>query len=143
MVRVQEETVIHIDIPAAHQHLHVLGAAIRSMLERIGGPDDLARLVYSVELAVHETCVNIVEHAYGDEPGRIQVALTLRHNPQQIIIDVRDSGRSFNLSEVRAPDLDQVQTRGYGLFLVGELMDEISYQPDADGNHWRLVKNMV
>lgn len=143
MVRAQEDTVIYIDIPAAHQHLNVLGAAIRAMLERIGRPDDLARLAYSVELAVHETCVNIVEHAYGDEPGRIRVALTLRHDPQQIIVDVRDSGRSFDLSQVRAPDLDQVQTRGYGLFLVGELMDEISYRPHADGNHWRLVKKMV
>lgn len=143
MAEQKEETVIHIDIPAAHQYLNVLGAAIQALLERVGGLDERARLVYSVELAVHETCVNIVQHAYRDHPGRIQVSLSLTGEPQRLVVDVLDHGRSFDFSQVTAPDLDQVQTHGYGLFLVGELMDEISYQPDANGNHWRLVKTMA
>jgi serine/threonine-protein kinase RsbW len=113
------------------------------MLARAGNLEDEARLVYSVELALHETCVNIIQHAYRDRPGRIQVALTLRHDPPQLIVDVRDSGSSFDLSAVNAPDLEQVQTHGYGLFLMAELMDEISYQQEAGGNHWRLVKNLA
>lgn len=143
MANGDQDTVIRLDIPAAHQYLNILGAAIQALLSRVPGLENRARFIYSVELAVHETCTNIVEHAYDDTTGRIQVTMTMHPEPRELIVDVHDKGRSFDLSQVRTPDLDQVQTHGYGLFLVQELMDEISYQPEDGGNHWRLVKHMA
>jgi serine/threonine-protein kinase RsbW len=100
-------------------------------------------LVYNVQLAAQEIYTNITTHAYAEQSeGRISVTLTLEHPPRRLIIDLRDTGLSFKPSDVPAPNLDVVQTQGYGLFLTRQLMDEVNYYPQNGNNRWRLVKNL-
>lgn len=138
----EQEPTIRLSIPAAFRYLNIVGEAIRALLGRTVEADEASGLINSVELAVHETCTNIVRHAYGNEDGRIEVALTLVGDPPQIVVDTYDSGRSFDVVEVREPDLDAVQDSGYGLFLVRSLMDDVSYHAGDEGNHWHLVKRL-
>lgn len=138
----EQEPTIRVSIPAAFQYLNVVGEAIRALLERAIESDTQAELINSVELAVHETCTNIVKHAYSGDDGRIEVTLTLADDPRRVIVDTRDTGRSFDLFQVRAPDLEAVQERGYGLFLIQNLMDDVNYRANDNGNHWRLVKRI-
>jgi serine/threonine-protein kinase RsbW len=94
-----------------------------------------------VQLAAHEVCTNIVEHAYAGNPdGCIAITLTLHPDPPQMTIDFRDTGRTFDLACVPTPNLDEMRERGYGLFLIYNLMDTVEYTPHAEGNHWHLVK---
>lgn len=137
-----QEPTIRLSIPAAFRYLAIVGEAIRALLERSVEADKEPGLINSVELAVHETCTNIVRHAYSNDGGRIEVALTLVEDPLQIIVDTYDSGHSFDVVEVREPDLDAVQDSGYGLFLVRSLMDDVSYHAGDEGNHWHLVKRL-
>ncbi|MCB8987612.1 MAG: ATP-binding protein [Ardenticatenaceae bacterium] len=111
------------------------------MLDREQALKEQDSLFYNIELAVHEACTNIVEHAYAGISGRIEIAFTLSEEHRQFIIELRDRGQSFNLADVQSPDLEQPQTSGYGLFLVHQLMDEVSYFPEPGNNRWRLVKN--
>lgn len=143
MAETEDETTVWVDIPAAFQYLNVVGEAIKALLQRAVDVENQAEFVNSVELAVHETCTNIIKHAYAGERGRIEVALTISENPRRVIVDTHDSGRSFDLSQVQQPDLDVVQERGYGLFLIRQLMDEVSYQANESQNHWRLVKHIA
>jgi serine/threonine-protein kinase RsbW len=138
----EQEPTIQLSIPAAFRYLNIVGEAIRALLERTVEADKESGLINSVELAVHETCTNIVRHAYGNEGGRIEVALTLVGDPLQVVVDTYDSGRAFDVVEVREPDLDAVQDSGYGLFLVRSLMDDVSYHASDDGNRWHLVKRL-
>ncbi|MBK6325819.1 MAG: ATP-binding protein [Chloroflexi bacterium] len=112
------------------------------MLDREQGLPGQESLFYNIELAVHEACTNIVEHAYAGISGRIDIAFTLDESLRQFIIELNDRGQSFSLSDVVAPDLSQPQTSGYGLFLVNQLMDEVTYFPQQGNNRWRLVKNI-
>jgi serine/threonine-protein kinase RsbW len=143
MAETEDETTVWVDIPATFQYLNVVGEAIKALLQRAVDVENQAEFVNSVELAVHETCTNIIKHAYAGERGRIEVALTIGENPRRVIVDTHDSGRSFDLSQVQQPDLDVVQERGYGLFLIRQLMDEVSYQANESQNHWRLVKHIA
>ncbi|MDT8306216.1 MAG: ATP-binding protein [Anaerolineae bacterium] len=138
----EQEPTITVSIPAAFQYLNVVGEAIRALLERAVEADRKDEFVNSVELAVHETCTNIVKHAYDSDGGRIVVALTLADNPRRVVADTYDTGRSFDLLDVQEPDLDAVQERGYGLFLIQNLVDDVSYHANDDGNRWRLVKRI-
>ena len=142
MDRVTETEVVKLDVPARHKYLNILGACLSALLERVEGLRDRDTLIYNVELAVHETCSNIVEHAYAGASGRIAVDITLKQDPRQLVVDVRDTGRPFDLSQVKEPAFEQTQTRGYGLFLIRSLVDEVTYRPQAGDNHWRLVKNI-
>jgi serine/threonine-protein kinase RsbW len=132
--------VVRLNVPAQHKFLNVVGNCIRSLITNESAVSDKDALIYNIELAVHEACANIVEHAYAGLPGRIEVAFILVEMPRQLVVELKDNGRSFDLSSVSEPDLDQPHTGGYGLFLVHQLMDLVEYQPDPGNNLWRLTK---
>jgi serine/threonine-protein kinase RsbW len=131
---------VRLELPAIHKYLNVIGACIRAMLDREQSLPEQDSLFYNIELAVHEACTNIVEHAYAGISGRIDIALTLLEEPRQFIVELHDRGQSFNLADVVSPNLEQPQTSGYGLFLVHQLMDEVTYYPKPGDNRWILVK---
>lgn len=136
-------TVIKIDIPASHKHLNILGASLGALFERVDFLTDREMLTYNMELALHETCTNIVEHAYeSKENGRIRVDITLSEAKRKLIVDLYDNGKSFNIDEAKEPSLEEVQIRGYGLFLMRQLLDEVVYKPGKKENYWHLVKNL-
>lgn len=136
------DATIRLDLPAAHRYLSLLSVCIGELLgqaQRLAEPDVT---IYNVQLAAQEICANIVDHAYGTGEGRITAQLTLQSAPQRLVIDLYDQGASFQPEAIAVPDLDQIQVRGYGLFLAQALLDELRYEPVAGGNHWRLLKNL-
>jgi serine/threonine-protein kinase RsbW len=134
---------IRLDLPASFKYLNVLGPCIQALLEHADGLPEPEISAYNLQLAVHEVCTNIVDHAYADQPaGRIAIAFTLAAEPRRLIVELRDTGRTFDPTEVPDPDLSNAQVRGYGLFLVQSLMDDVCYRPSPSGNCWRLIKNL-
>ena len=139
----EEGTTIRIDIPADLQYLNVVGEAIRGLMRREVELENADEVIHGVELAVHEACTNIIKHAYGWRDGRIEIVMTIAADPHRVIVETFDSGRSFDLESVQPPDLDAVQDRGYGIFLMRQLMDEVAYQATSQHNRWRLVKRIA
>jgi serine/threonine-protein kinase RsbW len=141
--------VIRLDIPADHKYLNVLGACVDALLAhvemRIGTLDERAALSYTVQLAVHETCTNVIDHAYESrQGGRIHIAFMLEavKPATQIVIEVHDTGAPFDPSTIPAPNLDEPHEHGYGVFLMHSLMDDITYHSTAEGNYCRLRKRL-
>jgi serine/threonine-protein kinase RsbW len=134
---------IHLNIPAEFQFLSVVNAAIAAMLDQEQSSSSQEMLTYQVQLAVHETCTNIIEHACAGEGGRIEAVITLDETQCQLIIDLYDTGNGFILSEFTPPNLNEPNTSGYGLFIIHELMDSVCYHPESGRNHWRLIKRLV
>jgi serine/threonine-protein kinase RsbW len=136
----QSSEVVRLELPATAQYLNVLAACIGEMLSRVDGMSDPQQTIYNIQLAVHEGCTNIVDHAYVDDGGRIAVNLMLGWSPPQIIVELHDNGRSFDPDSISDPDFDEPQVRGYGLFLMRQIMDEVAYDPQPGHNCWRMVK---
>ena len=140
---IQPTEVIRLDLPASHKHLNILGACISELLVRVEHVDDREAIIYSMQLAAHEACANIIDHAYaGDSGRRILITLTLAGCPRRLIIELHDTGFSFDLAAVPEPNLDEAHDHGYGLFLMRSLMDEMTYTSRPEGNHWALVKHL-
>ena len=134
---------IRIELPATTKYLNVLGVALAAVLERAAGVGAEDPRTYDVQLAVHEICTNIVEHAYGgDQQGRIEVLLEIASEPRALIVELADRGVEYARVEVAAPDPSLLLERGYGLYLAQELMDSVAYRREATRNCWRLVKNL-
>ncbi len=123
-------------ITADLSQLEQVSDIIESMLVNA---DDLSDDIYNIQLAVHECCTNIVTHAYGGEPGNIDLTFDL--TPEKYTIEICDSGQSFELDKVQSPDLENGQIHGYGIFLINQLMDEVAYRPGSPRNCWNLVRN--
>jgi serine/threonine-protein kinase RsbW len=139
----QPSEVIRLDLPATHKHLNILSACIAELLVRIEAINEREAVIYNLQLAAHEACANIIDHAYDNQvERRIAIMLTLAAPPRRLIIDLYDTGCSFDIASVPEPNLNEAHDHGYGLFLMRSLMDEVSYISQPDGNHWSLVKHL-
>jgi len=94
---------IELDLPASHKYLNVLGKCIEAALQPLSLSDD-STFVHDVQLAAHEVCTNIIDHAYAEPSDRIEITLTLDPQAQSLAIDTFDSGQqTFDLAAVPDP----------------------------------------
>jgi serine/threonine-protein kinase RsbW len=136
---------VRLELPARHMYLHLLSDCIAAVLHRVEGLCDAEAIRYNVQLATHEACTNIIRHAYdGTADGRIEIVLTLQFaQPPCLAVDLYDTGRPFDKDAYKPPNLAKVQEYGYGLFLIRNLMDSVTYTPTPGRNHWRLIKKLT
>jgi serine/threonine-protein kinase RsbW len=99
-----------------------------------------ADTVFNIELAVGEALANVVRHAYQGETEH-KIHLTLSIDDEKLYLTIRDFGQKFEPDTYKPPDLDSPTEGGYGIFLMYELMDEVSYDTSLpDGTRLKLVK---
>jgi serine/threonine-protein kinase RsbW len=91
--------------------------------------------------AVGEAYNNIVLHGYaGRTPGPIQ--MKIRSLAQCVMIEIRDTGFSFDPAQAPAPDLSSLPESGVGIFLMRSMVDELSYVAGSP-NVLTLVKRLA
>ena len=102
------------------------------------------KVIYSLQLAADEAASNIIEHAYqGVANASLQITCDMQDD--ELIITMRDSGRPFDPSNVKQPnlkaDLSKRQIGGLGVYLMRKIMDEVRYQSNAKtGNLLTMIK---
>jgi serine phosphatase RsbU (regulator of sigma subunit)/anti-sigma regulatory factor (Ser/Thr protein kinase) len=105
-------------------------------------PDRLARL----ETAVSEAAMNAIEHGNQGLP-ELSVDIDVEAHDGVLTVRITDEGRSRPPGEVETPDLDaklegRQKPRGWGLFLIEQMVDELR-SFDHDGRHTvELVLNL-
>ncbi len=97
--------------------------------------------IYDINLSVNEVCANIMEHDYKwDASQRIRISLT--GQPKGIEVKIRDFAPPKDPTLFRSRDLEEMKGSGLGLFLVGELMDEVHYNSEVEeGNEIIMRKS--
>ena len=102
------------------------------------------KAIYSLQLAADEAASNIIEHAYqGVANASLQITCDMQDD--ELIITMRDSGKPFDPSNVKQPnlkaDLSKRQIGGLGVYLMRKLMDEVRYESNAKtGNLLTMTK---
>ena len=100
--------------------------------------------IYSLQLAADEAASNIIEHAYeGVSNARLDISCNMRGDV--LTITMRDTGRPFDPSKVKQPnlkaDLSERQIGGLGVYLMRKLMDEVRYESNSKtGNLLTMIK---
>ena len=138
----EQTEIISLTLPAHYRYLKLIGESIELLLAGLPNQPERKELIYGIKLAVHEIANNVIQHAYGNEQGTIEVTLHVDLVAKCFIATVHDTGVTFQ-GEVTTPSLDEPQESGYGLFLATALMDEVNYQRQPDGNHWHLQKTFT
>ena len=80
---------ITLDLPASYKYLNVLGELIEAFLAPLNLPAENG-FIYDVQLALHETSTNIVDHAYAGASGRFSITLAL--DPERGATDSPNAG---------------------------------------------------
>lgn len=88
--------------------------------------------VGEIELALTEALANVIEHSYGGDPSR-EIVVDVEVADDALAVRVRDWGRAFDPAGYAARDLDDPGEGGYGVFLIEQLMDRVTREPQPDG----------
>lgn len=124
-------------IPAS---LAAIDAVRRRTSERLRDEDIDEEVVFDLELALTEALSNTIRHGYAED-GRAMIELALTVEPEHVEFVIHDRGTPFDPAEVPPTNLDEPGEGGYGLSLLGELLDELTRSPGAEGETIvRLVK---
>ena len=92
-----------------------------------------------MKTAVAESTMNAMEHGNGYDASKL-VQIDVRHNETTLQIHIRDQGgRPVVMSETATPDLEaklagEQSPRGWGLFLIKNMVDEMNIQQDESGH---------
>jgi serine phosphatase RsbU (regulator of sigma subunit)/anti-sigma regulatory factor (Ser/Thr protein kinase)/DNA-binding response OmpR family regulator len=97
-------------------------------------------IIADLALAATEVCTNTIRHGYnGGKGGEIEVHLS--REEEAIYLTIVDTAPTFTPWAGVAPPPEALVEGGYGLYLVQNLVDEVSYQSNGDrGNRIVLVK---
>lgn len=99
--------------------------------------------VEDLKTAVAEACMNAIEHGnQSDAATRVGIRLTA--GPDSLQVAVQDRGRRRGIPRAGTPDIARrvegsEQTRGWGIFLIENLMDEVSFESNAEGNVVKMI----
>jgi serine/threonine-protein kinase RsbW len=106
--------------------LRAVSAACKLITQRPQRPE-LNEFRMHVVSAVGEAFNNIVLHSYaGRNDGVIE--MEIHTEPNEIMVEFRDYGESFDLDAVATPDLEQLPESGLGIFIIKAFMS-IRYLP--------------
>jgi len=98
--------------------------------------------ILDTQLAVEEAITNVIVHGYKKTGGEIH--LSCRVIPDLVRIRISDAAPPFNPLSIpepeRAGNIDQRRIGGLGVFLLRQVMDEISYRYENGRNILTLEK---
>jgi len=98
--------------------------------------------ILDTQLAVEEIITNIINHGYKNAGG--EIVIYCRINVNQAEVRIRDDAPRFDPLSLPEPELDgTIENRkigGLGIFLVRQVMDEISYRYENGQNILVMIK---
>lgn len=103
-------------------------------------------LLFKIRLSVEEMVENVVNYAYGEDSGYMEVSTSV--NADGILsISLRDSGKKFNPLEKDDPDTtssaEDRQIGGLGIFLCKQMMDSVEYKYEQGCNILTITKKIA
>ncbi len=137
-------SVYELKIPARIEAVGPLCAFLNTIGECHGLMDSELQ---SLEISAYETCLNIIEHAYGfDSSARIMIRIHL--GPKRACLAFLDNGTGINPSLIPPPDLGDPNVRrrgrGFGLQIIRKSVNRMRYRRMPSGeNQFFLMKELA
>jgi anti-sigma regulatory factor (Ser/Thr protein kinase) len=123
-------------LPNGYTSVRQARRALRTFAETCGFRDTP---LADVENAAGEALANAAEH--GDGVGSPGFDISATFDGDRLVIEIDDHGRGFDASAVLAqPAPDAGGYRGFGVFLMRTLMDEVAYS--ERGSRIQLIKRL-
>ena len=81
---------------------------------------------------------NIAIHSYQRQGGG-NIELSIAISPGEVVVEIRETGATFDMNAVPEPALDELPEGGMGIHIARAMLDDITYEPGPP-NLWRLTK---
>lgn len=140
---------ITLRVPASLRYRDVAVRSITAACHLIGNKNT-DRSAESIDLqrtfdgefvsAFSEIFNNIAIHAYRGS-GEGEINLTMTPSEDQLLVEITDSGSTFDIESVPPPPDDDLPEGGMGIHIARACLDELFYKPGPP-NVWRLTKSL-
>ena len=132
-----------IKLPATIENLEILVAFVSKCAGEQGFN---GTRIKEIELATEEVLVNIVNYAYPERSGDVEVSCR-REDVTGFVIEISDNGIPFDPLSLPEPDLSpdilDRKVGGLGVFFIRKMMDEVLYRREEGSNIIRLTVNCM
>lgn len=102
------------------------------------------KLQSQIDIAVEEIYVNICSYAYPNDSGDVTVEIAGEGG--RLTLTFADSGFEYNPLEKEDPDItlsaEERKVGGLGVYMVKQIMDEVTYQRTDGKNVLEMAKNV-
>ena len=125
------------------EQVALLASFVEEICEELGlGPD----LVFNLNLVLEEAVTNVVMYAYPE--GEVhQIWLSAEEHNGSLVFTLQDEGAEFDPTVVPEADVtlsaEEREIGGLGIFLIRQIMNEVSYQRIDGRNVLTMKKNTV
>lgn len=131
----------HITIPADKNKIQL------GITPIIGFLEDLEvdfKLLTKIEVALDEVLTNIALYAYKPGIGNVDIDYGIDELPRLLTIIISDEGKEFDPLATKDPDITLSEKDrkigGLGIFIVKQVMDEVTYERRNNKNILTLKK---
>ncbi|MBW2593243.1 MAG: SpoIIE family protein phosphatase [Deltaproteobacteria bacterium] len=87
-----------------------------------------------LEIAITEVVTNIIRHAYNNQKGR-KIVIDAGIYDEKLVLNVYDRGCGFDPEDVPPPEFDGSKYGGFGVFIIRESVDKITYSRNDEGRN--------
>jgi serine/threonine-protein kinase RsbW len=132
--------VIELAVPSRLGLEQVAVDAAAALAKLMGFSEDRTE---DLKTAVEEACINAIEHG-NQENANTKVLVELIADDSKLQVDIHDQGKGIR-GHIEKPDIDakmagKQRSRGWGLFLIQSLMDEVEFDWNPEtGSVTRMV----
>jgi len=125
---------IELHIPSVMGYEKIAMECAASMAKKMGFTEDR---IEDLKTAVAEACLNAIEHGNKMDTST-KVGITLTVGESQLQVSVKDEGKGID--QILTPSIENKiegkdQPRGWGIFLIKRLMNEVTFQTSPEGGN--------
>ena len=114
---------------------------IKQAGERMKLPHEL---VMKLNLAIEEAISNIIFYGFENRNGEIKITFSVKDD--NLLFTIIDNGIEFDLTRIENPDItlpaEERPVGGLGIFLIKQIMNEITYRRENEKNILTMSKNI-
>ncbi|MDZ7859072.1 MAG: ATP-binding protein [Candidatus Krumholzibacteriota bacterium] len=118
---------IMMEFPSKYEYLNLINIICGEIADDMQLESSVAD---EVAISVIEACTNALEHGNKSSPEKC-IRIVINRHPDRIVVEVYDRGDGFDYKEYleHIPDPSNIQeTRGRGIFIMKEMMDNLSFE---------------
>lgn len=98
----------------------------RQVTEVLTEADCAIAEVQSIIIALNEACMNIIQHAYQGDSGKL-IRLSIEADENYVHFELLDCASPIDLDRVRGRSFDDLRPGGLGVNFIAQLMHKVQY----------------